>query len=111
MTWLLHTELRHDAFCFLMSFSTIITMSTSVSNSNSTFAFLRHVCNVNPGAEKMYAGSCSCISMHYVFHFSETGNMKNNFLFIAIVNVMLLVSICFMFKASLTKKIGNIDLY
>ena len=44
------------------------------------------------------------------YYFSETSNMKNNFLFTTTINGMVVVFICFMFKAFLTKKIGNIGL-
>ena len=46
-----------------------------------------------------------------LYYFWETSNMKNNLLFTTIINVVVLVFICFMFKAFLTKKVGNIGLH
>ena len=39
-----------------------------------------------------------------LYYFSETSNMKNNFLFTTTINVMVLVFICFMCKAFLNQK-------
>ena len=44
------------------------------------------------------------------YYFSETCNMKNNFLFTTTINVLVLVFICFIFKAFFNQKIGNIGL-
>ena len=44
------------------------------------------------------------------YYFSEISNMKNNYLFTWTVNVIVLVFICFMFEAFLTKNIANIGL-
>ena len=38
------------------------------------------------------------------YYFSETSNMKNNFLFTTAINVMVLVLTCFMFKAFFNQK-------
>ena len=38
------------------------------------------------------------------YYFLETGNMKNNFLFTTTINVVVLVFICFMFKAFFNQK-------
>lgn len=53
--WLLHTDIWHAIF-HLISFSTISSMLTSVSNSNSTSVFLLlffiHACHANPESDK-----------------------------------------------------------
>ena len=54
-----------------MPFSTISSMSTSVSNSSSTSVF-RHACHANPGPDKKYAGSSSYTSMNFLQKLSNT---------------------------------------
>ena len=40
-----------------MTFSTISSISISVSNSNSTSVFFKAACHANPGAERNFTGS------------------------------------------------------
>ena len=61
--WLMYISVWFDTFRHI----DISNMSTSVSNSNSTF-FFRHVCHVNDSAEKKYVGSISVYHSVHVNH-------------------------------------------
>ena len=49
-----------------MSFSATSNISILVNNSNSTSVFFKQACQINPGADRKWAGSSSYISMHLI---------------------------------------------
>ena len=68
----------------LMPFSTINSMSKSVSNSNSTSILLTHARHANTGVDKSCAVSSSYISMHLLQKLSNTS--ANSSVFFACIN-------------------------
>ena len=61
----------------LIPFSTVISISVSVNNSNFTLVFLRQACNANLGADKKWAGSSLYILIHLSLKFSNTSASNN----------------------------------